>query len=125
MVQVTTNKEQMEAPQNVSSRNNTLELDLANELRSCAPRKSFFPIPGRLKKLEHFFQLAYNHFEDATKNPVTVSSTSEWLLDNFYVLEQASREVADDLPADYYSRLPKTADGWPRIQVVALAITRR
>src|SRR5215211_6678152 len=125
MVQVTTTKEQMETPQNVSSHNNTLELDLAKELRSCAPRKSFFPIPGRLKKLKHFFQLTYTHFEDATKTQVTVSSTSEWLLDNFYVLEQAIREVEDDLPADYYSRLPKTADGWPRIYIVALAITRR
>src|SRR6187401_1723520 len=125
MVQIMTNKEQMEAPQNVSSHDNTLELDLAKELSSCAPRKSFFPIPGRLKKLKQFFQLAYNHFEDATKTQVTVSSTSEWLLDNFYVLEQAIREVEDDLPADFYSRLPKTDDGWARIYIVALAITHR
>ena len=83
MVQIMTNKEQTEAPQNVSNHNDTLELDLAKELRSCALRKSFFPIPGRLKRLHHFFQLAYTHFEDATKTQVTVSSTSEWLLDNF------------------------------------------
>lgn len=125
MAQVTINQEPVETTKKISTRNDALEVRLAKELNDCRPRITGFPIPGRLRKLKQFFQLAYNHFDDAVKTQVTVSSTSEWLLDNFYVLEQAIREVEDDLPSAYYSRLPKTEDGWARIATVALALTRR
>ena len=72
-----------------------------------------------------FFQSAYQYFDEATRTEVSVSHTAEWLLDNFYVLEQAIRHVEEDLPAAYYDRLPKTEDGGLRIYIVALAIRRQ
>jgi len=102
-----------------------LALKLAQKLATCAPRRWNFPIPDRLKKFTEFFQSAYHYFDGATKTQVSVSPVAEWLLDNFYVLEQAIRQLEEDMPMDYYHRLPKTRDGWTRIYILALAITRR
>ena len=81
------------------------------------------PLEFRLKNLKEFFQAAYNHFEDSAKNQTAVSNASEWLLDNFYVIEQAIQVLEDDLPADYYSRLPKLS-GATRTYIIALALNR-
>ncbi|MGE5642253.1 MAG: cellobiose phosphorylase, partial [Byssovorax cruenta] len=95
---------------------------LAEELRGSKARKTPFLIPARLKELDRFFQHAYSYFNQPTQAQIAVSNASEWLLDNFHIMEQAVRVVQDDLPADYYSRLPKTAEGLARIYVIAMAI---
>lgn len=40
---------------------------------------------------------------------------AEWLLDNFYVVEEQLREIRDDLPRGFYRELPKTSSGHPRV----------
>jgi cyclic beta-1,2-glucan synthetase len=102
-----------------------LALELAQQLASCAPRRGEFPIPDQLKNFMEFFQSAYQYFDEATKTEVSVSHAAEWLLDNFYVLEQALRHVEEDLPAAYYDRLPKTEDGGLRIYILVLAIMQQ
>lgn len=97
---------------------------LAQQLADCTTRRAIFPIPARLKQFTRFFQEAYEYFEESTKAQVASSQTAEWLMDNLYVIEQAIRQVENDLPADYYQRLPKTRDGWPRVYIVALANAR-
>src|ERR1051325_3413118 len=112
--------------QNISVAHNEPEeaiRELARELRNSVPRRTSFTIPARLKQFMEFFQRCYEYFDESTKAEVTTSQTAEWLLDNFYVVEQAVRQVEEDLPRDYYQRLPKTQDGWPRIYIVALANT--
>src|SRR5215211_140154 len=102
--------------------------ELARQLADCKPRRTSFPIPARLKQFMRFFQECYEYFEETNKAQVSTSQTSEWLMDNFYVIEQAVRQLEQDLPADYYQRLPKTQDGWARtyiVALVALASTRR
>src|SRR5215216_4133612 len=118
MVQTATQPEQ-----NILSQGDPLAFQLAEKLKGAKPRKDSFPILTRLKKLKQFFQTAYNFFEETSKTQIAVPNAAEWLLDNFYVLEQAIRVVEDDLPADYYARLPKT-DNATRIQIIALAINR-
>ena len=99
--------------------------ELARQLTDCTTRRARFTIPARLKQFMRFFQECYEYFEETNKTQVSTSQTSEWLMDNFYVIEQAVRQVEQDLPADYYQRLPKTRDGRVRIYVLALANTRR
>src|ERR1044071_1080479 len=125
MAQPATQTEQTNVSPNHSSPTELPVIELARELGNCAPRKGSFPIPARLNRLEQFLQSAYDYFTEATKTQVAVSNVSEWLLDNFYVLEQASREIKNDLPTDFYSRLPQTPDGWTRIYILAAGITRR
>ena len=119
MVQAATRVDQM-----LSYQNDTLASQLAEQLKTSRPRRERSPVPTRLKKLKQFFQTAYSHFEEAAGTQAAVSSASEWLLDNFYVLDQAIQVVADDLPSDYYSRLPKIPDGPPRAYIIALAVNR-
>ncbi|HEY9528283.1 MAG TPA: hypothetical protein VIR02_14415, partial [Anaerolineales bacterium] len=121
--------EQTDLPkQNISVTDTDPDLvitQLAQQLAHCAARRASFTIPARLKQFMSFFQECYEYFEETNKTQVATSQTSEWLMDNFYVIEQAVRQVEQDLPADYYQRLPKTRDGWARIHIFALANTRR
>ena len=54
-----------------------------------------------------------------------VVPASEWLLDNYHLVEEQIREIRDDLPAGYYRQLPKLADGpfagYPRVFGIAWA----
>jgi cyclic beta-1,2-glucan synthetase len=94
---------------------------LAQKLADCKPQRTRFTIPARLKQFTDFFQECYEHFDEVSKAQVSTSQTAEWLLDNYYVVEQAVRQIEEDLPADYYQRLPKTREGWVRIYILALA----
>jgi cyclic beta-1,2-glucan glucanotransferase len=107
-----------------TKRNEEIIARLARELSKCAPRRTNFYIPARLKQFVDFFQECFEYFDETTKAQVSTSQTAEWLLDNFYVIEQAVRQVEEDLPVDYYQRLPKTQAGWPRIYLIALANTQ-
>ena len=43
------------------------------------------------------------------------SPAAEWLLDNYYIVAQALREVQQDLPPHYERQLPRLQSGQPRI----------
>ncbi len=116
------------AQQNISLSNSSPEeiiTQLARELNGCAPRRTNFYIPARLKQFTDFFQECYEYFDETNKAQVSTSQTAEWMLDNFYVLEQAIRQMEEDLPGDYYQRLPKTKDGWTRMYIIASFSTRQ
>jgi cyclic beta-1,2-glucan synthetase len=55
----------------------------------------------------------------------TITPAAQWLLDNFYIVEEQLREIRDDLPPSYYRKLPKLASGhlkgYPRVYGVAWA----
>jgi cyclic beta-1,2-glucan synthetase len=55
----------------------------------------------------------------------TITPAAEWLVDNFYIVEEQLREIRDDLPPGYYHKLPKLAsghlEGFPRVFGVAWA----
>jgi hypothetical protein len=57
------------------------------------------------------------------KRPVTPAS--EWLLDNYHLVERQVREVRTDLPVGYYRQLPKLSSGplagYPRVFGLAWA----
>jgi len=72
--------------QNISVAHNEPEeaiLELARGLSNCAPRRTSFTIPARLKQFMEFFQSCYEYFDESTKAQVSTSQTAEWLLDNF------------------------------------------
>jgi cyclic beta-1,2-glucan synthetase len=54
-----------------------------------------------------------------------ITPAAEWLVDNFYIVEEQLREIRDDLPAGYYRELPKLKtghlEGFPRVFGVAWA----
>ena len=43
----------------------------------------------------------------------TITPAADWLVDNFYIVEEQLREIRDDLPPGFYRKLPKTCYGPP------------
>jgi cyclic beta-1,2-glucan synthetase len=73
---------------------------------------------------EQRLRAAYQHFRQSSETELTLSYAAEWLLDNYYVVQQALREVTQDLPPGYYRRLLKLDSGsflagFPRSYAVA------
>jgi len=69
---------------------------------------------------------AYRVLIEAIKNGRAISPAAEWLVDNFYIVEEQLREIREDLPRGYYHELPKLTEGelkgYPRIYALALAL---
>src|ERR1700737_3808748 len=61
----------------------------------------------------------------AIQREQTIPPAGEWVVDNFYIVEEQLREIRDDLPAGFYRKLPKLAsghlEGYPRVFGVAWA----
>ncbi|MFM9436604.1 cyclic beta-1,2-glucan synthetase [Janthinobacterium sp. CG_23.3] len=65
-----------------------------------------------------------NELTAAVKGGRQVTPASEWLLDNFYLIEEQIRTAKRHLPKDYSKELPRLggADGCPRVYRIALEI---
>ncbi|MBE7556011.1 MAG: cellobiose phosphorylase [Anaerolineales bacterium] len=73
---------------------------------------------------EQRLRAAYRHFRQNSEAELTLSYAAEWLLDNYYVVQQVLRQIREDLPSGYYRRLPKLDSdsflaGFPRSYAVA------
>jgi len=89
-------------------------------------------LPGKVSWLLDPLQIDEDRLEEArsiltraSEKEFTRSYAAEWLLDNYYVVQQALREVREDMPARFYRRLPKLSGaeaGEPRIYAVAQEI---
>lgn len=87
-------------------------------------------LPDRLPLVDKALRNAHQRLTGSQpgvlEEAVTASYAAEWLLDNFYAVEQALRQVQEDLPTGYYRELPKLsapadAAGFPRAYAVAYA----
>ncbi|MDZ4821002.1 MAG: glucoamylase family protein [Planctomycetota bacterium] len=63
--------------------------------------------------------LAHETATEGVLRNEALPAEAEWLLDNYYVVEEQLREIRDDLPEGYYRQLPKTASGLPRVYELA------
>jgi len=61
----------------------------------------------------------------AIQQEEAITPATEWLVDNFYIVEEQLREIRDDLPPGFYRELPKLASGplqgYPRVFGIAWA----
>lgn len=72
-----------------------------------------------LVRLSESLHETYQFFRTSASKDLTVFRAAEWMLDNFYIVDQTLREIEKDLPPSYYQQLPKL-DGtslkhYPRI----------
>ena len=62
---------------------------------------------------------AYMYFRAESSKGLVFSRAGEWMLDNYYVVEQTLHQIEEDLPESYYDQLPKldktALKGVPRI----------
>ncbi len=83
----------------------------------------------QLEVLEALLMRARSQFASQADKKIEVPSGAEWLLDNYYLVQQVVRQVRQDLPEGFYRQLPVLLDepyaGLPRIYVLASELTSR
>ncbi len=84
-----------------------------------------FSLHARLKDNAAVLLAAYRATAAELEGGRGVVPASEWLLDNYHLVEEQIREIRDDLPSGYYRQLPKLAAGpfagYPRVFGLAWA----
>src|SRR5512135_370042 len=50
---------------------------------------------------------AYEYFRATSTRDLVFSRAGEWMLDNYYVVEQTFHQIEEDLPKGYFDQLPK------------------
>ncbi len=71
------------------------------------------PLLDRLDGYERLLREAHRQYTLASAAQRGLPYAAEWLLDNFYVIQQAIRQVREDMPPAYYQQLPSLADSAP------------
>jgi cyclic beta-1,2-glucan synthetase len=73
----------------------------------------------RLRENARVLLRSYREIAATIRDESVISPAAEWLLNNFYIVEEQIREVQEDLPAGFYRELPKLAagplEGYPRV----------
>jgi cyclic beta-1,2-glucan synthetase len=68
---------------------------------------------------------SYRTTAQAIREERAITPASEWLVDNYHIVDEQLREIQDDLPSGYYRELPKLAEGhlqgYPRVYGLAWA----
>ena len=77
------------------------------------------PLSKRVQDNATVLLSAYRSCTRALQAGQTVSPATEWLLDNYHMVERQLQQIARDLPPGYYRQLPKLATGpfagYPRV----------
>ncbi len=72
-----------------------------------------------LKSSREVLTEAYRELARAAKKHKELSTAGEWLIDNFYIIQEQIVELKEDLPYTYYEKLPRLSEGsckgYPRI----------
>jgi cellobiose phosphorylase len=108
---------------------------LADRARSMARDQRLIPVSDRphdtplLTRVDETRQVlreARARLTAASAAKLDIGPAGEWLLDNYYVVEEHIREVRDSLPRGYYRELPVLAGGplagYPRVYELATTL---
>ncbi|HEY5086520.1 MAG TPA: glucoamylase family protein, partial [Gemmatimonadaceae bacterium] len=108
---------------------------LAERARAVARQEKIGPPPVRrgpgplLRRLDDTRAVLgeiQHALSDAAAHGIDISSAGEWLLDNYYIVQEHMREVRTALPNRYYEELPKlsfgTLAGYPRVYELAIEL---
>jgi len=91
-------------------------------------RKNIWPrwIIPRLVKNFRFIREVYHQLSSDVEKAFPTSPAAEWLLDNFYIIEEQVNEIKQNLSRKSYTRLPVLKSGrlkgYPRIYAIALEL---
>lgn len=84
-----------------------------------------WPVP-RMNENYRYILSVYKALNEDMQKGIGTTPAAEWLLDNFYIIEEQVKGVRKDLTKEYYSRLPMLRSGqlkgYARIYTVALEL---
>jgi cellobiose phosphorylase len=88
------------------------------------PRRHLRRLDQQMRALRDVYR-ALSEDASGSERP---SPAAEWLLDNFFVVAAAARDVRHDLPASFFKRLPRVESveftGQPRVYALATELVR-
>ena len=77
----------------------------------------------RFEDNSRFIAAAYRTVIESAQQDEVLAPDAEWLVDNYYIVEEQLREIREDLPRRFYLELPKLTDGpfvdFPRVYELA------
>ena len=84
------------------------------------------PLLLRLEDTRSVLDRVYQELNTGAERGLDISPAGEWLLDNFYTVEEHIREIRATLPNGYYRELPELATGplarFPRVYEIAIEL---
>jgi cyclic beta-1,2-glucan synthetase len=87
-----------------------------------APKRALLP---RVDDNGRVLREANRQIAEAVRTKQWITPAAEWLIDNFFIVDEQLREIRDDLPVGFYRELPSLADGphagYPRVYGIAWA----
>jgi cyclic beta-1,2-glucan synthetase len=99
---------------------------LASACVLASPRLAGSPLLARFGQNERVLSRVHDQLRARSDRSAHRSIDAEWLVDNFYIIEDSLREVRRDLPPGYDELLPKLGElplrAYPRAYALALAI---
>lgn len=103
----------------------TAARDLAARHAIAAEPPRPLPLRVHLAAMPAWLERAHNRLAEPAP---AATKAAEWLLDNEYLVQRASRQIAEDLPPGFYARLPRLVDGvaaaLPRVFELAHVLLR-
>ena len=88
-------------------------------------QKDTYPIPGLIENFKTIEEV-YNLLNEHLKLGINIHPAGEWLLDNFYIIEEAVKQIQKELPLKKYINFVGIANGeykgFARIYVLASEI---
>jgi cyclic beta-1,2-glucan synthetase len=80
----------------------------------------------RFEDNSQFIAAAYEIITESARNNEPLGPDAEWLVDNYYIVEEQLREIREDLPRSFYLELPKLVEGpfqnFPRVYELAFEL---
>ena len=120
-----TDRQEQAPPAGLTAELSALPLDeLARRLAERHIRADLMPrapatLLQRLDRQSEVLAKAYQYFLELPSGASTQSYAAEWILDNYYQVEQTTRQIREDMPLGYYRQLPVLdeggLEGYPRI----------
>ena len=84
-----------------------------------------WPVP-RMNENYRYILSIYKSLNEDMQKGIGTTPAAEWLLDNFYIIEEQVKGVRKDLSKEYYSKLPVLSSGplkgYARIHTIALEL---
>ncbi len=88
--------------------------------------KLYYSLETRMNKNFKFITAVYKALNEYSNVRSNVTPAAEWLLDNFYIVEEQVKEIRQNLSRKYYFQLPRlksgTLKGYPRVYAIALEL---
>ncbi|MGH7580439.1 MAG: hypothetical protein ACREM9_09735, partial [Gemmatimonadales bacterium] len=110
--------------EHLSERAQALASDQRLDRRKRPRRRT--PLLDRLDGTRRILENAHARLTAAADRGVDVGPAGEWLLDNYYVVQEHMDEVRESLPRGYYRELPVLGGGplagYPRIYELAITL---